>query len=101
MQCLKSVTVLSSPVIVLDENKRKNVSAWEALDPSLAVVWTDGSAPGADAPPTVKPRPVRLVHSLFPHKRPTVFFDYPVYIGEDRWIECAVGNSLVRWWMST
>ncbi len=84
--CLKSITVLSSPVIVLDENKKKrSVNApgtgWDALEHTC--VWTDGSdAVGSTvATPVVKPRPVRVVHSLFPHKRPTIFFDYPAYVG--------------------
>jgi hypothetical protein len=52
-------------------------------------VWTDGlSSPGAQTAPRSPPpdepralRPVRIIHSLFPHKRPTVFFDYPTYVG--------------------
>ena len=61
--------------------------------PAVHTVWTDDAGstddgPSSPVPPAESPtaadverRPVRLIHSLFPHKKPSVFFDYPSYIG--------------------
>ena len=40
------------------------------------------TAPPPSGPDDEAPRRiVRVINSLFPHKKPTVFFDYPSYVG--------------------
>jgi hypothetical protein len=59
----------------------------------------DGERPWPRPPPGVPPpfedeaprRIVRVVSSLFPHKKPTVFFDYPSFVGtQTRFFGCEV-----------
>jgi hypothetical protein len=72
--------------------------------PATHTVWTDDvmsndDGPSSPVPPAESPtaadvdrRPVRLLQSLFPHKKPTVFFDYPSYIGtlQPRCTRCVI-----------
>ncbi len=55
----------------MDDSRREGERPWPRPPPGVP-------PPFDDEPPR---RIVRVVNSLFPHKKPTVFFDYPSFVG--------------------
>ncbi len=55
-------------------------SGWQGRDTVMAAAAADAATPTK----TAAPKQVRLLPSLFPHRKPVVFFEYPAFLKESR-----------------